>query len=669
MLSKRDKAKKIGPVEVLVVVLVCLFALAVVLHATQMSRFDAYRIECGDNLSQIGRAMLIYANDYDDEFPRSGGISTVWAPTIPNWRAYNRFMAYGLSANGDGGSASISSCFYLLVKYADVAPGTFVCPGDVGTTEFKLADVDMGVSGLELIDLWDFGPEAGKHCSYAYHMPFGLYALTTSSEPGMAVAADRNPWMDSPAGIAKNMAGPPMFHPVGGRESVKVGNAIAHEEEGQNVLFLDLHVGFEDHSFCGINNDNIYTYWDGGDIKVGAPPTIGSMSGGRLDSLLVHDPAPPRGTTIIKEPEAINSADLKQTSIIATLDSPVPKYRNVIWCSTFQMAWDKLKLDIIGEPVEVLGAEKLADRLNRAEFSLKNIEDESFYAAAGFLEDGILAQIQEEMAQRFPSEQAPVFDGIDELPPETIVAYSYLNADIEFEYPFYINNNEFDFQDSNGTITEVTSFCTRSDSDSSNVVREQVDVLYYKQGDQESETEFAVDLCIHTNPYQVVLACIPQQKNLGKTVAFVEQKISEFMQDPNYEQLRKLRPAVRGGRSGSIQPADSLIVPEVLYKLTHHFAELEGRALGNQPWRDQGYFIRKAMQMIDFTLGRTGVILKSDAIIIIPPLGGILEPRRFNFDRSFLIYVRKREPAASPFFVMWVDNAELMQEFVFENPN
>ena len=128
-----------------------------------------------------------------------------------------------------------------------------------------------------------------------------------------------------------------------------------------------------------------------------------------------------------------------------------------------------------------------------------------------------------------------------------------------------------------------------------------------------------------------------------------------------------LQPAVIGGRSGGIRPADSLIVPDVLYKLTHHFAELEGRAIGNQPWFDQGYFICKAMQMTDFTLGRTGVILKSDAIIIIPPRGIITEPRRFYFDRPFLIYVTKREPAASPFFVMWVDNAELMKEFVFEN--
>jgi hypothetical protein len=656
---QRDKAKKFGPIEVLVVVFVCLFALAVIGPAMQMSRFEEYRIACATNLSSIGKAMLIYANDYEDEFPRSGGRNSVWAPTIPDWGANNRFGAYGLSADGSGGSASISSCFYLLVKYAEVTPRTFVCPADTGTTVFTLTDA--GPSFSRLIDLWDFGPEAGKHCSYAYHMPFGLYALTTSSEPDMAVAADRNPWMDSPAASAKHFPGG--FNPDGGREAVKYGNAIAHEEEGQNVLFLDSHVAFEESSSCGIHRDNIYTYWDGGDIRLGATPTVGSEPQDRIESLLVHDPVPLESTTITKEPKAIDSNDLERTTIIATLDSPFPKYHNVIWCSTFQMAWDILKLYIIGEPVEVPGAEKLADSLNKAEFSDKNIEYESYFAAAGFLADGIIEEIQDEMTQLFPTEPAPAFGDINDLPLETIIAYSYLNADIEFEYPFYAGNNEFNFQDSNGTVSEVMSFCTRTDSDSSNMVREQVDVLYYNKDEQTGQTEFAIDLCTYTNPYQVVLACVPQQKNLGKTVDYAEQKISEFTQDPNYEQMRKLQPALTAGRFGE-RPAETLAVPDVLYKLTHHFAELEGRALGNQPWLDEGYYIQKAMQMVDFTLGRTGVVLKSDAIIVIPPLGIDTGLRRFDFNRPFLILVKKREPAASPFFVMWVDNAELMQEFV-----
>jgi prepilin-type processing-associated H-X9-DG protein len=659
-MSKRDYSRKFSPIEVLVVVFVCLFALAVLVPATQMSQFEAFRIQCSDNLSQIGRAMIVYANDYDDEFPRSGGRNSVWAPTIPGWNAFNRYMAYGISADGSGGSANISSCFYLLVKYAEMMPGFFVCPGDAGTTAFQLSDVGVGFGGL--ISLWDFGPEPSRHCSYAYQMPFGFYAPSMSDDPGLALAADRNPLMDSPAAEAKIYPG--IYNPDAGREAVKYGNAIAHDEEGQNVLFLDGHVAFEDHSFCGIHDDNIYTYWNGGDIRMGGAPVLGSQPQHIMDSVLVHDPVSPSSTTITKEPQTVDSADLEQTSIIATLDSPLPKYRNVIWCSTFQMAWDKLKNDVIGEPVEDPGAEKLAGSLNAAEFSDKDLEEESYFATAGLAADGIVEQIRSEMAQRFPSEPAPVFDDMNGLPPETIIAYSFLNANIEFEYPFYVNNLEFDFQDSNGTVSEVTSFCSISDTGGTDSVREQVDVLYYEQDEQTGETEFAVDLCKYTNPYQVVLACVPQQKNLGKTVAYAEQKISEYMQDPNYEELRKLKPAVIVGRTGGTQPAETLIVPDVLYKLTHHFAELEGKPIGNQPWLDQGYYIQKAVQMTDFTLARTGVELKSDAQIIVPPLG-LPELRRFDFNRPFLIYIKKREPAASPFFVMWVDNAELMQEFVF----
>jgi hypothetical protein len=659
MMSKRDKAKKLDPIEVLVVVFVCLFALAVIGPAMQMSQFEEYRIRCATNLSNIGKAMLIYANDYEDEFPRSGGRNSTWAPIIPNWMATNRYGAYGISADGRGGIANISSCFYLLVKYAEMTPRTFVCPGDVGTTEFVNSDFVAGFG--ELINLWDFGPEPSKHCSYAYNMPFSLYALTTSSEPDMAVAADRNPWMDSPAAAAKQYPG--MYNPDGGRGAVKYGNAIAHEEEGQNVLFLDLHVGFEERSFCGIHDDNIYTYWDGGDIRIGATPGLGSEPQDRLDSLLVHDSVSPSSTTINRESVAIDSNDLKQTSIVATLDSPLPKYHNVIWCSTFQMAWDMLKNYIIGEPVQVPSAEELAGRLNSTEFSDKDIEVESYFAAAGLLAEGIIEEIQEEMTQLFPFGPTPVFDDVNDLPLESIIVYSYLDADTEFEYPFYINNSGFDFQDSNGTITEVTSFCTRLDADSSNMVREQVDVLYYNKDELMGQTEFAVDLSVYTNPYQIVLACVPQQGNLGNTIDYAEQKISEFTQDPNYEQMRKLQPAVTGGRFGE-RPAENLIVPNVLYKLTHHFTELEGKAIANQPWMDQGYLISKAIQVTDFVLDRNGVVLRSDQNGIVTSETNV---RHFEFNKPFLIYIKKREPAASPFFVMWVDNAELMQEIVPSN--
>jgi len=287
-------------VELLVVIAIIALLMGILMPALARVRQIAFRMVCGTNLSGIGKAMLIYANDYEDELPRSGGRNSVWAARIPQWDALNRFGAYNVSPDGSGGTANISSCFYLLVKYAEVTPKSFLCKGDSGVSEFKPANDGAGTR--DLIDLWDFGLEPETHCSYSYHMPFGLYALTTSSEPGMAVAADRNPWQESPGAAAKDFPG--IFVPEGGKEAVNYGNAVAHQEDAQNVLFLDIHIGQMKRSFCGINDDNIYTYWDGGDIRMGAPPTIGSVPSDRLDSLLVTDGIGTGGSTGPDKPSA-----------------------------------------------------------------------------------------------------------------------------------------------------------------------------------------------------------------------------------------------------------------------------------------------------------------------------------------------------------------------------
>ena len=286
------KKKGFTLVELLVVIAIIALLMGILMPALARVRQIAFRMVCGTNLSGIGKAMLIYSNDYDDEMPRAGGRNSTWTGRVPDWLALNRFNAYGLAADGSGGTSTISSCFYLLVKYAEVTPKSFICKGDSGTSEFKPAD--QGAGDRELIDLWDFGTDPREHCSYSYHMPFGLYALTTASEPGLAVAADRNPYIGSPAAEAKQFPG--LFNPDGGTEAIKAGNAIQHQEDGQNVLFLDNHVGFEKRPFCGVNDDNIWTFWDGGDVRIGAMPIVfGSEPQDRADSLLVNDGEPGAG--------------------------------------------------------------------------------------------------------------------------------------------------------------------------------------------------------------------------------------------------------------------------------------------------------------------------------------------------------------------------------------
>ena len=654
-MATRTRLRGIGRVEVVVVTLAAMLALALALPACRRVRTDASRQICLARLAEIGRAMLLYANDNGGKFPQPGGRNSRWG-TVPRWHAPTRQSAFGTAADGSGGQASISSAFYLLVKYAQLKPRDCICPGDVGSTAFELSGLRDLPEGFQLTDAWDFGADAADHCSYAYHSPFGVYALSTSSESGMAVAADRNPWILTRAGPPES---PSLFKPdpVGTKEpseAARRGNSPLHGRDGQNVLFVDGHVSFENRSDCGLDHDNIYMVSNRaeGGSAFGYVPTLAPthhVAANRRDSLLLHDPGPFTARTIPQAPE-VDSRSLQQTAVVATLDCPLPEHKNAIWCSTFQMAWDKFKDDIVGGPIKILRAEDLAGRLNQGAFPTADIEPRSYYANAGCVKDGIIEQIHKDMASRFPGESLPAFDRRYTQLPDVAMAFAYLNVDISFAYPYYLNDYPFAFNTSQGQRVNVGSFRTYAPGENNAVVREQVDILYYEFGDVSEGDVFIVDLCTHTEPYQVILARIPRCATLGETYRTLREKIGKFRDDPDYAVLSKLR------------PIDSLTVPDVLFKLTHHYEELLGKYLGNDKWR--GNFIFEAMQKIDFSLSRTGVVLKSMAVVA---SGGraspeqLAKPRHLRFDRPFLICVKKREADATPFFLMWVDNAELMQ--------
>ena len=305
------KKKGFTLVELLVVIAIIALLMGILMPALARVRQIAFRMTCGTNLSGIGKAMLIYANDYEDELPRAGGRQTEWGGTV-DWDAVDRFQAYSLGTDGGGGIATITSCFYLLVKYAEVTPKSFICKGDSGATEFSLADYpDRPAFIDENIKAWDFGPTLTNdnpryHCSYSYHHPFCTFALTSSSEPGMAVAADRNPWVLAPGQTElpiKYDEFKPDISPLNGSTvQAKNGNAAAHQYDGQQVLFMDMHVDFEKRSYCAVEDDNIFTFLQGGlgHPQLGTAPTVFvSLPGHRKDSLLVHDGEP---TTVTPKP-------------------------------------------------------------------------------------------------------------------------------------------------------------------------------------------------------------------------------------------------------------------------------------------------------------------------------------------------------------------------------
>ncbi len=76
-----------------VLIIIVPLPLAILLPALSRVQGSAQRVACGTNLKGLSTAMLVYANDYDDK-----------APTADEW------------------------CD-LLMRYADVSPKSFKCPG------------------------------------------------------------------------------------------------------------------------------------------------------------------------------------------------------------------------------------------------------------------------------------------------------------------------------------------------------------------------------------------------------------------------------------------------------------------------------------------------------------------------------------------------------------
>jgi prepilin-type N-terminal cleavage/methylation domain-containing protein len=258
------KRKGFTLVELLVVIAIIALLMGILMPALARVRLIAFRMVCGSNLSGIGRAMLIYSNDYDYYFPRAGYTGTIWADQVPRWDGADRASAYTGTTpfTGNPGQATISSSLYLLVKFAEVTPKSYICKGESTRKAFKASDY---IANMEDEDAWDFGPtntsgySPTNHCSYSYHMPYNRRFLSVaSSEPGMAIAADRNPWLDPDTDTSSYIWD--SYTNIDGLKQYQKGNAGTHQREGQNVLFMDSHVYFENQSSCGVDDDNIYTY-------------------------------------------------------------------------------------------------------------------------------------------------------------------------------------------------------------------------------------------------------------------------------------------------------------------------------------------------------------------------------------------------------------------------
>ena len=244
MKTRAPRASGFTLVELLVAVGLIALVLTIAFVVMARSRETSNRVKCAKQLRAIGQAILLYTNDNRGQYPRS--IYAGGPIVTPTWgtgaTASDPFGAGGPAPN------DVSAVMFLLARTMDISLEIFVCP----SSDQRPLQVD---SGIQSRSNWDGAREVAAHLSYSYANPYAddgataRYRLASASvQPEFALAADRNP------GSADVLT----VTPTSPSRALRRANSRNHDGRGQNVLFGDGHVDFQQTPFCGFKNDNIY---------------------------------------------------------------------------------------------------------------------------------------------------------------------------------------------------------------------------------------------------------------------------------------------------------------------------------------------------------------------------------------------------------------------------
>ena len=256
------------------------------------SREPAHRVRCASNLRQIGQAIQMYAIANGGSLPRAMDDGRGAAPTQYTGRqATDPFKAGGPGPN------DVTAALFLLVRSTDLGAEPLVCPTAPGAVAWDLG----GLTAQQVSNV-----PGRQYLSYSYLNVYASPAavatgfsatLLPTTPPTLAIAADMNPGGSAVTSVT----------PTASRQQTAAANSRNHNGDGQNVLYANGVVEFQNTPFCGQFRapaggapfrDNIYTHGAGWGSAAGVGVRGSAVDS--LDSILLptalDGPAPVLGT-------------------------------------------------------------------------------------------------------------------------------------------------------------------------------------------------------------------------------------------------------------------------------------------------------------------------------------------------------------------------------------
>jgi prepilin-type N-terminal cleavage/methylation domain-containing protein/prepilin-type processing-associated H-X9-DG protein len=283
-------------VELLVVIGIIALLISILLPSLNRAREQANRVKCASNLRQIGQSIQMYANENKGNFPRTY-FKAAAAPTLklgndgfdsPSWLDKD-----GIKPDAKVGENNVPASLFLLVKTQDMTSEVFICPSSQGERDTfgnKTAQDRSNFTGAN--------GSVTPNLTYSYIVPFPSqdamdagFKLNYTLTSDFAIAADMNPG-NNPKGTVGQQDNINTVKPASARKEMSDSNSNNHNGDGQNVLYADGHVEFQNTPYCGMQRgkagsagwrDHIYT----GTATDSGASTKGNAPVDQLDSVLL----------------------------------------------------------------------------------------------------------------------------------------------------------------------------------------------------------------------------------------------------------------------------------------------------------------------------------------------------------------------------------------------
>jgi prepilin-type N-terminal cleavage/methylation domain-containing protein/prepilin-type processing-associated H-X9-DG protein len=245
-MSRSHRRGGFNLIELLVVIAIIALLIAIILPVLEKVRHKSYISACAANLHSIGQAMFVYANDNHGELPRAIYDATrASSPCAANMGSQpDAFHGPAFVPN------DVTCAIFLLMRSQRMPARVFICPyNDVLVYEPDPADPQTRANFTD----------CAKNLGYSLANPYpsaeavaGGYKWTSTLPADFALAADRN------NGSVRPEDDVTLPTPTSSSRDKQKANSRNHEKDGQNVLYGDGHVSWEDDIFCGAKGDNIY---------------------------------------------------------------------------------------------------------------------------------------------------------------------------------------------------------------------------------------------------------------------------------------------------------------------------------------------------------------------------------------------------------------------------